>query len=122
MTKISPQLFGQTIRKARLDWGLGLREAALKMGMTHGYLSNLEKNHYGSIPSDSVLRKISKLYQLDLDDLRSLAVGVSPLTALKVLASKQEEAVIHAVYRLLKQHGTEKVEEGVNQLQKALAS
>ena len=122
MTKISPQLFGQTIRKARLEMGLGLRESAAKMGLNHGYLSNLEQNHRGGVPSESVLRKISKLYRLDLMELRSISLGVSPLTALKSRASKQEEAALHAVYLLIQQHGAEKVEEVVNQLQKALAS
>jgi transcriptional regulator with XRE-family HTH domain len=59
------------LRQLREDAGLGVREAALKLNKTAGYLSRVEVK--GEIPSPELLCAMAELYQADPAELLSLA-------------------------------------------------
>lgn len=50
------------LRKLRQAKGLGLREAAARAGLNHGYLSQLERGRVAQ-PSPRVLRKLAEAYE-----------------------------------------------------------
>jgi transcriptional regulator with XRE-family HTH domain len=50
-----------SLRQLRLDRGLGLREAATKAGITHGYLSQIESDKIRE-PAPQTLQKLAEAY------------------------------------------------------------
>lgn len=52
---------GARLRQLRLDKGLGLREAAAKAGITHGYLSQIESDKIRE-PAPQILQKLAEAY------------------------------------------------------------
>jgi transcriptional regulator with XRE-family HTH domain len=62
---------GEVIRDARAKLKLSLRDVAKKLDITPSYLSDIENDR--RIPSEDVLRRLSKFLQLDYDDLMARA-------------------------------------------------
>lgn len=67
--------FGEKIKAARQLAGLGLREAARKIGISPSYLSNLEQNTESCIPNDELIKKISDVVNIRFSELKQLAKG-----------------------------------------------
>jgi len=67
--------FGPLIRKLRIKKGLGQRELAIKIGIAASYLNDIEKEKR-SAPKQIVIKKLSKLLNINIDTLNDLA-GVS---------------------------------------------
>ena len=67
--------FGTYIREIRILKNIGQRELAQKIGIAASYLNDIEKNKRKA-PKQIVLKKISKLLKINLDDLNDLA-GIS---------------------------------------------
>jgi transcriptional regulator with XRE-family HTH domain len=65
------QTFGELARSARTAVGLGLREAAKKMGVSAAYLSRVE-NHIDP-PSADLIVKMSRAYNCPLEKLSAAA-------------------------------------------------
>jgi L-glutamine-phosphate cytidylyltransferase len=66
------QTFGSFIRNLRLKNNYGQRELAQKIGIAASYLNDIEKDKR-SAPKAIVLKKLSKLLKINIDDLNDLA-------------------------------------------------
>ncbi len=56
---------GDIINSARLEKGMGLRALARELGIAASYLSDIENDR--RVPSEAVLRDITRLLELDFD-------------------------------------------------------
>ena len=68
---MAKETLGDRVRRARIEAGLGLRELARRLSKTPSYLSDIENNR--RVPSEQVLRAISRELQVDFDELMALA-------------------------------------------------
>ncbi len=64
-------MLGDRIRKIRIEQEKSLRQLAKDLGVTPSYLSDIENDR--RIPAESVLVKISRVLNLDINELMSLA-------------------------------------------------
>jgi transcriptional regulator with XRE-family HTH domain len=55
------ETLGSRLRELRISRGLGLREAAAKAGITHGYLSQIESDKVKE-PAPQILQKLAEAY------------------------------------------------------------
>lgn len=72
---ITRKQLGQIIRTAREERGLGLREAAEKLGIDKGYYSRIEN---GAYPLGKHVSAVAKLYRLNSADLEAMAAQKLP--------------------------------------------
>ncbi len=63
--------FGSRIRQLRIARGLSQRSAAERLGISSGYMSQLEADLYR--PSYDIIRKIASFYYVPIEELLSLA-------------------------------------------------
>lgn len=75
--KNKAESFGRKLREEREKRGLSLREASAQIGISHTYLSSLEKgrdfrSNNPVIPSPEVVFKISKAYGIDFVEMLPL--------------------------------------------------
>jgi Zn-dependent peptidase ImmA (M78 family)/transcriptional regulator with XRE-family HTH domain len=108
MATPSKSKFGNFARKARLERGLGLREAARQMSISAAYLSRVE--HNVDVPSGRLIQMMSDLYGVSIDELgewalRSKATGVAHSHAMQAMPE------LRALYRLRGQLGPELIEQ-----------
>jgi transcriptional regulator with XRE-family HTH domain len=112
---MSGQRVGKRLRDLRLGKGLGLRQAASRAGINHGYLSQLERDEITS-PSPTVLQKIAAAYDEPFLMLMEWAgyvegdpEGLSPnqARALKIVGEPSEEELkaIRAVLQAIRSGG-----------------
>lgn len=59
--------FGKKIKKLRIDSGLSMQELAEKIGVTKSSINMWENSN--SIPKDSILIKLSKVFDVSIDYL-----------------------------------------------------
>lgn len=69
--------FGETIRELRVAQDLGLREAAIKVGISPAYLSRIERGKERP-PSPEIIKKLAKLLAADPDVLFRLSSSTDP--------------------------------------------
>jgi transcriptional regulator with XRE-family HTH domain len=112
--------FGETIKQARTEAQLGLREAALMLQINPGYLSNLENNATKAMPSDEVIKKLSKLLKLDYENLRDMATQIAPDHRGMKKLSEEEVRGMQAFYRFAKEHNMTPTE-AMKKVEKVLA-
>ena len=62
---------GDFVNRARVEKGLGLRALARALGIVPSYLSDIENNR--RVPSESVLRELAHVLDLDFDILMQRA-------------------------------------------------
>ncbi len=67
--------FGAFIRELRIESGIGQRELASKIGIAASYLNDIEKEKR-TAPKQEVIKKLSKLLKININDLNDLA-GIS---------------------------------------------
>ena len=67
--------FGSFIREQRIKLEIGQRELAVKIGIAASYLNDIEKNKRKA-PKQIIIKKISKVLKINLEDLNDLA-GIS---------------------------------------------
>ena len=67
--------FGSFIREQRIKLEVGQRELASKIGIAASYLNDIEKNKRKA-PKQIIIKKISKVLKINLEDLNDLA-GIS---------------------------------------------
>tara|TARA_B100000214_G_scaffold309037_1_gene240531 strand:- start:497 stop:1633 length:1137 start_codon:yes stop_codon:yes gene_type:complete len=67
--------FGAFIRELRIKSGIGQRELANKIGIAASYLNDIEKEKR-TAPKQEVIKKLSKLLKININDLNDLA-GIS---------------------------------------------
>ena len=67
--------FGPYIRELRIKKGFGQRELASKIGIAASYLNDVEKEKR-SAPKQIVIKKLSKLLDININTLNDLA-GIS---------------------------------------------
>ena len=67
--------FGSLIRELRIKNGFGQRELAIKIGIAASYLNDIEKEKR-SAPKQIVIKKLSSLLKVNIDNLNDLA-GIS---------------------------------------------
>ena len=65
--------FGERIRRFRLQLGLGLRETAVKAGMSPTFLSRVETMEEKGMPSEEKIRALARILGDDGDLLLTLA-------------------------------------------------
>lgn len=65
--------FAKTIQLKRKEKGMTLEELADKAGVVKSYLSKLENDRIESKPSESLLKKLSDILDLDFEQLLLLA-------------------------------------------------
>ena len=64
--------FGALIRELRIKNGFGQRELASKIGVAASYLNDIEKEKR-TAPKQIVIKKLSKLLKININDLNDLA-------------------------------------------------
>ena len=64
--------FGVLIRELRIKSGFGQRELASKIGIAASYLNDIEKEKR-TAPKQAVIKKLSKLLKVNINDLNDLA-------------------------------------------------
>jgi len=64
---------GERIRRMRAEHKLGLRETAMKVGISPTYLSRIENMDEKTPPAEDVVRKLATLLNYDFDKLMQLA-------------------------------------------------
>lgn len=69
--------FGETIRDLRLAKDLGLRETAVKVGMSPAYLSRIERGKEGP-PSPEMIKALASYLAADPDVLFRLSASTDP--------------------------------------------
>jgi PTS system nitrogen regulatory IIA component len=69
--------FGNTLRRLRLEAGVGLRELARLIGKSAGYISDVELDNVPP-PSEEVILKISGVLHGDKNELLKAARKVDP--------------------------------------------
>ena len=69
--------FGERIRRLRTEQKLGLREFALKVGISPTYLSRIETAEEKAPPAEDVIRKMASQLSDSFDELMTLAGRVS---------------------------------------------
>jgi transcriptional regulator with XRE-family HTH domain len=96
--------FGTKIRKARQEKEMSLREAARQLGISAAYLSKIEIGR--CTPNDPLMKKISKLVELDLAELKTLAASNSTnsLYSLERCLDRAEIRAFQSFYRVAKEH------------------
>ena len=67
--------FGSFIREQRIKLEIGQRELAVKIGIAASYLNDIEKNKRQA-PKQIIIKKLSKVLKINLEDLNDLA-GIS---------------------------------------------
>ena len=67
--------FGSFIREQRIKLEIGQRELAIKIGIAPSYLNDIEKNKRQA-PKQIIIKKLSKVLKINLEDLNDLA-GIS---------------------------------------------
>ena len=67
--------FGSFIRAQRIKLEIGQRELAVKIGIAASYLNDIEKNKRQA-PKQIIIKKLSKVLKINLEDLNDLA-GIS---------------------------------------------
>lgn len=65
-------LLGHYIKEKRKEKGLSIRGLGRKIKRDATYLSSIERNKHGYIPSTTILKEISKSLDLNLEILKSL--------------------------------------------------
>lgn len=96
--------FGKFIRRARLEAGMGLREAARALKISSSYLCDLELNTSGYVPSPELLFKLSTLLDLPMPELEQRALTIREGAVFKML-TPQEASDIKAFYLAAKARG-----------------
>ena len=69
--------FGETIRDLRVAQGLGLRETAIKVGISPAYLSRIERGKERP-PRPEVIKELDKILAADPDVLFLLSSSTAP--------------------------------------------
>jgi transcriptional regulator with XRE-family HTH domain len=69
--------FGETIRNLRVAQNLGLREMAIKVGISPAYLSRIERNKE-SPPRPEIIKALAKTLAADPDVLFRLTSSTDP--------------------------------------------
>ncbi len=92
------KVLGRRIRRRREELGIGLRELAYQVGLSPGYLSQLE-NGIARPPGEDRIRALAEALDEDADELLSLAgrapselvelIRYNPATARRVLESSR---------------------------------
>ena len=67
--------FGSFVREQRIKLEIGQRELAVKIGIAASYLNDIEKNKRKA-PKQIIIKKLSKVLKINLEDLNDLA-GIS---------------------------------------------
>ena len=68
--------FGAYVRQEREEREFGLRELAKMIGVSPTYLSKVERDEFPP-PAEDKVRKIAKIFDIDVDELLALAGKVS---------------------------------------------
>jgi len=68
--------FGAFVRKEREEREIGLREMAKIIGVSPTYISKVERDEFPP-PAEDKVRKIAKIFEIDVDELLALAGKVS---------------------------------------------
>ena len=71
------ETLGDRLKRVRSSRKLGLRETAIKVGISATYLSRVENNQESSPPSEEKIRALSDVLQDNFDELMQLAGRVS---------------------------------------------
>jgi transcriptional regulator with XRE-family HTH domain len=71
------ETLGDRLKRIRSSRKLGLRETALKVGISATYLSRVENNQESSPPSEEKIRALSCVLEDNFDELMQLAGRVS---------------------------------------------
>lgn len=89
--------FGETIRDLRVAQDLGLRETAIKVGISPAYLSRIERGKE-SPPRPDVIKQLAKLLAADPDVLFRLSSSTDP----EVIDYLHAHPEVLALLRLIK--------------------
>lgn len=83
-------IFGETLRRIRIDKGVGLRELARHINKSPGYLSDVENGHVPP-PSEALILDIAAAVKVDKKELLVAARKVDPEVS-NYVAQKPEVA------------------------------
>lgn len=90
---------GKTLRLRRKEKGLTLEIVADYVGVSINYISELELGKFGKVPSDYVLRKLTKILNLDEKEVFQ---GFGKLPASIVEELEDNETLLHTLYEIKK--------------------
>jgi transcriptional regulator with XRE-family HTH domain len=86
------ETIGQRIKRERLSRNLTQRELADAVGVGVPHISKVEADREN--PSDDMLRKIAKLFKVDVDELMLVARRL-PDTLMEKLAANPTRSLLH---------------------------
>jgi len=113
--------FGNVIRKARIANELTLMEVAEKIGVSPSYISSLEVNKEGTIPTDEMLHKVCRLLKLDFTELSGLRSFITnDISRASKKMSKSDTDSMAAFYRKCYEHNISP-KKGLDLLDEALS-
>tara|TARA_R100000656_G_scaffold124922_1_gene104371 strand:- start:1300 stop:1602 length:303 start_codon:yes stop_codon:yes gene_type:complete len=70
--RVPDTAIGHYLKTKRLELDLGVRELGRQINIDATYLSSLERNKHGYIPSNKTLRKLSGALNIEFDLLKEL--------------------------------------------------
>lgn len=97
--------FGETVRELRTAQDMGLRETALKVGISPAYLSRVERCKERP-PSADVIKALARVLAADPDVLFRLSSSTDP----EVTEFLQGQPDLMALLRFLKEHDASETE------------
>lgn len=95
--------FGARLRAARNDLHLSMRSAAALIGISVPYLSFLETNRNGDIPSLPILKSLSHVLGIPLEELLTLSKSISH-RGLVLRATIEEQKALFMIYCVARKH------------------
>ena len=96
---IAMRNFGETLRELRAAQDLGLRETAVKVGISPAYLSRIERDKERP-PSAEVIKELARVLAADPDVLFRLSSSTDP----EITEFLHGQPELMALLRFLKEH------------------
>ncbi|MBB5211470.1 helix-turn-helix domain-containing protein [Microbulbifer hydrolyticus] len=97
--------FGETLRNLRVAQDLGLREAAVKAGISPAYLSRIERGKEGP-PSPEVIKHLARVMAADPDVLFRLSSSTDP----EMVSYINEQPILMSLLRYIQDSGFSEAE------------
>ena len=72
VNRVPDQTIGRYLKKKRDELDISIRELSRKINTDPTYISSLERNKHGHIPSNKTLKKLGDALGIDLDVLKVL--------------------------------------------------
>lgn len=110
-------LFGNRIKGRRIHRDLSIRQVGKDLSIDPTYISKLENNKHNNIPSKEIIKKFSKYFDLDFEQMCIMASTIKPITNKRFneLNSEDDIEYLTMFYAILK-HNKKSIKKFVKDL------